>query len=51
MWSLAGCAISCVIVWPFGPMLIVFGMFLIGTLSVVLQEAAGIKKEAAKNIT
>jgi len=48
-WSLAGCAIGCVIVWAFGPMLIVFGMFVIGTLSVVLHEATRIRKEAAKN--
>ncbi len=45
MWSLAGCAIGCGIVWGFGPMLIVFGMFVIGTLSVVLHEVAGIKRK------
>jgi hypothetical protein len=37
-----------VIVWAFGPMLIAFGMFVIGTISVVLHELIG-KKEAAKN--
>ncbi len=45
-WCLAGCVIGAGIVWVFGPMLIVFGMFAIGTLSVVLHEAARIKKEA-----
>ena len=33
----------------FGPMLIVFGMFAIGTLRGVLHEAARIRKEAANN--
>jgi pimeloyl-ACP methyl ester carboxylesterase len=38
-WYLAGCAIGGGIVCIFGPMLIVFGMFLAGTLSVFLHEA------------
>lgn len=47
----AGCAIGGGIVWGFGPMLIVFGMFAIGTLSVVLHEVARIRKEAVNNKT
>lgn len=38
-WCLAGCAIGGGVVCIFGPMLIVFGMFAAGTLSVVLCEA------------
>ncbi len=37
-WPLAGCAVGAIIVAPFGPMLIVFGMFGLGTLSVILRE-------------
>ena len=35
---LIGCIIGAAIVVPFGPMLIVFGMFGLGTLSVILRE-------------
>ncbi len=38
VWSLIGCAIGAGIVYWFGPMLIVFGMFVTGTASVVLRE-------------
>jgi len=38
VWPLAGCAIGAGIVFPFGPMLIVFGMFGLGTASVLLRE-------------
>jgi len=37
-WCLAGCAIGGGIVCIFGPMLIVFGMFLAGTLSILVHE-------------
>jgi hypothetical protein len=37
------------IVFVFGPMLIVFGMFAAGTVSVVLHEAARIRKEAVNS--
>jgi hypothetical protein len=37
-WPLIGCAIGAVAVFPFGPMLIVFGMFLAGTASIILRE-------------
>ena len=38
VWPLVGCAIGAGIVYWFGPMLIVFGMFVTGTASVVLRE-------------
>jgi hypothetical protein len=37
-WPLVGCIIGAAAVFPFGPMLIVFGMFVLGTLSVILRE-------------
>jgi len=44
-WSLAGCAIGAgSIVW-FGPMLIVFGMFLLGTASVAQREIIRLKRD------
>ena len=37
-WSLIGCALGAgAVVW-FGPMLIVFGMFVVGTASIALRE-------------
>ncbi len=39
VWPLVGCTIGAGIVYWFGPMLIVFGMFVAGTASVVLREA------------
>jgi len=45
-WSLAGCAIGAGSVVWFGPMLIVFGMFLVGTASVALREVVRIRKES-----
>jgi hypothetical protein len=44
-WSLAGCAIGAgAVVW-FGPMLIVFGMFLVGTASVALREIIRLRRD------
>jgi hypothetical protein len=37
-WTVAGCAVGAGIVYWFGPMLIVFGMFLGGVASLVLRE-------------
>jgi len=37
-WPLVGCILGAVVVVWFGPMLIVFGMFLVGTGSVALRE-------------
>ncbi len=50
-WCLAGCAIGGGILWLFGPMLIVFGMFSAGTVSVVLHEAVRIRKEVVSKKT
>ncbi len=38
IWPLIGCVIGAGVVYPFGPMLIVFGMFTAGIVSVVLRE-------------
>ncbi len=38
IWPLIGCTIGAGAVYWFGPMLIVFGMFVAGTLTVVLRE-------------
>lgn len=38
LWPLIGCAIGAGIIYSFGPMLIVFGMFAVGTMSVALRE-------------
>jgi hypothetical protein len=38
IWPLVGCILGAVVVVWFGPMLIVFGMFLVGTGSVTLRE-------------
>jgi hypothetical protein len=38
VWPLAGCAIGAVSTYVFGPMLIVFGMLLLGTASIALRE-------------
>ncbi len=38
IWPLIGCSIGAGAVYWFGPMLIVFGMFVVGTASVALRE-------------
>ena len=38
LWPLAGCAIGAAVVFPFGPMLIVFSMLVAGTASVTIRE-------------
>ena len=40
IWPLIGCAVGAGTVYWFGPMLIVFGMFMAGTASVALREVA-----------
>src|SRR4030042_4823991 len=46
-WSLAGCAIGAgSFVW-FGPMLIVSGVFLVGTAGIVIREIVRIKRPKA----
>jgi len=42
-WSLIGCAIGAVVVFPFGPMLIVFGIFAAGTAAMVLREILNVE--------
>lgn len=41
IWPLVGCAVGAAVVYWYGPMLIVFGMFLVGAASVVLRQATG----------
>lgn len=43
-WSFAGCAIGTVVVIFFGPMLIVFGMFALGTAAIATREILIIRK-------
>jgi hypothetical protein len=38
LWPVAGCCLGAGTAYWFGPMLIVFGMFLIGTVSVIVLE-------------
>jgi hypothetical protein len=38
LWVLAWCAVGAFVMNLFGPMLIVFGMFIMGAISVVLRE-------------
>ncbi len=38
LWPLVGCSLGAVAVYWYGPMLIVFGMFAVGTLSIILRE-------------
>jgi len=38
LWPLIGCSVGAAVVFWFGPMLIVFGMFVVGTVSVALRE-------------
>ena len=38
-WPLTGCVVGAAVIYWFGPMLIVFSMFVAGTVSVVLREA------------
>jgi hypothetical protein len=37
-WSFIGCAVGAAAVFPFGPMLIVFGIFAVGTAAITLRE-------------
>ena len=38
LYPLIGCSIGAAVVFPFGPMLIVFGMCLLGSFSMLLFE-------------
>jgi len=43
-WSLIGCVVGAGAVFPFGPMLVVFGMLVLGTVSVTLRESVRLKR-------
>ena len=45
VWPLTGCAIGAIVVYWFGPMLIVFSMFGAGMMSVILREIIKFHKE------
>ncbi len=45
LWPLAGCAIGAAVVFFFGPMLIVFGMFGLGAASILTKEIVSIKNQ------
>ncbi len=47
IWPLIGCAIGAGVVYWFGPMLIVFGMFVAGTISVAFREAVRLMSKRA----
>ncbi len=38
IWPLIGCIVGALVVVWFGPMLIVFGMFMFGLISIILRE-------------
>ena len=38
LWALIGCSAGAAAIYPFGPMLIVFGMIFAGTLSVMIRQ-------------
>jgi Na+/H+-translocating membrane pyrophosphatase len=42
---LAGCAIGAAVVFYFGPMLIVFAMFALGTAGILTKEVVSIKRQ------
>jgi hypothetical protein len=45
LWPLAGCAIGAAVVFFFGPMLIVFAMFALGTAGILTKEIISIKNQ------
>jgi hypothetical protein len=46
IWPLVGCAAGAAVVYPFGPMLIVFGMLALGTAGVLLRQGVGPRGES-----
>ena len=46
LWPLAGCVIGAAVVFIFGPMLIVFSMFALGTASIFAKEIVAIKNQS-----
>ena len=51
VWPLIACAIGAAAVYWFGPMLIVFGMFAVGTAGIVLREAMASVRERTPEST
>jgi hypothetical protein len=47
LWAVAGCVVGALVVYPFGPMLICFGMFGLGTVAVI-AEAVVLKRRARR---
>lgn len=47
LYPLIGCSIGAAVVFPFGPMLIVFGMCLLGSLSMLVFELVDSRRFAA----
>jgi hypothetical protein len=45
IWALAGCAIGALTVYSFGPMLIVFGMFVLGTIAMGFREIRFLRRK------
>jgi len=46
LWPLAGCAIGAAVIFFFGPMLIVFAMFVLGTSAILTKEIISIKNQS-----
>jgi hypothetical protein len=51
LWPLAGCTIGAAVVFPFGPMLIVFGMFVLGAASILAKEIVSIINQSKQTPT
>ena len=49
LWPLAGCIIGAVVVYPFGPTLIVFGMFALGTIAVIAERVIAGRQARSAN--
>jgi len=45
LWPLAGCVIGAAVIFFFGPMLIVFAMFALGTAAILTKEIISIKNQ------
>jgi hypothetical protein len=45
LWPLASCIIGAAVVFFFGPMLIVFAMFALGTAGILIKEIVSVKKQ------
>ena len=45
LWPLAGCTIGAAVVFYFGPMLIAFAMFALGTAGIFTKEIISIKRQ------